>query len=119
MYKNKLIISLLLLVGCLVVGSCSSIPDSGPIKPAKYSEVIRVACIGDSITFGAGVEKRLKNSYPVQLGKMLGEQWETRGSLIDQVRIGTAGYRGPMQPRRVDMGFQVVDAQEGQVACQG
>ena len=32
---------------------------------------IRVACVGDSITFGSGVQDRANNSYPVQLGKML------------------------------------------------
>ncbi|MEG1581206.1 MAG: GDSL-type esterase/lipase family protein [Bacteroidaceae bacterium] len=33
---------------------------------------IKVACIGNSITFGHGIENREVNSYPAQLGKMLG-----------------------------------------------
>ena len=32
----------------------------------------RVACIGDSITFGYGTGDRARNSYPAQLGTMLG-----------------------------------------------
>jgi len=38
-------------------------------KPAK------VACVGDSITFGAGIKNRAKNSYPAQLQKMLGDRF--------------------------------------------
>lgn len=48
------------------------------INTADYDEVIRVGCVGDSITFGAGIRDRQQNSYPVQLGRMLGEKWETR-----------------------------------------
>lgn len=38
----------------------------------------RVACIGDSITFGAGVKERETNCYPAKLGDMLGDQWEVK-----------------------------------------
>ena len=36
----------------------------------------RVACVGDSITFGAAIKDRAKNCYPAQLGRMLGEGWD-------------------------------------------
>ena len=36
-------------------------------------EPIRVACVGDSITYGARIEDRKTNSYPAQLGRMLGD----------------------------------------------
>jgi acyl-CoA thioesterase-1 len=36
----------------------------------------RVACVGDSITFGAAIKDRAKNCYPVQLGRTLGEGWD-------------------------------------------
>lgn len=39
---------------------------------------IRVACVGDSITYGAGVEKREMNSYPAVLQKLLGESYEVK-----------------------------------------
>lgn len=42
------------------------------------AEPTKVACIGDSITFGAGIRDRADNNYPVQLGSMLGDKWETR-----------------------------------------
>ncbi|NBP25408.1 MAG: hypothetical protein EBU81_12855, partial [Proteobacteria bacterium] len=40
--------------------------------------VIKVACVGDSITYGAGVEEREKNNYPKQLGELLGNRFEVR-----------------------------------------
>ena len=42
------------------------------------STEIRVACIGNSITYGAGVENRELNCYPAQLQAMLGEGYEIR-----------------------------------------
>ncbi|ANW95213.1 hypothetical protein AXE80_02455 [Wenyingzhuangia fucanilytica] len=35
----------------------------------------KVACIGDSITFGARIENREENSYPAQLQNLLGNEW--------------------------------------------
>jgi acyl-CoA thioesterase I len=42
------------------------------------AERVRVACVGDSITYGAAVEKRDENCYPVVLGKLLGASHEVR-----------------------------------------
>lgn len=39
---------------------------------------VRVACVGDSITFGAGVEQREKNNYPKVLGDLLGGKYEVK-----------------------------------------
>ena len=36
----------------------------------------RVACVGDSITYGAGVENQKDNAYPVVLGRLLGDKYE-------------------------------------------
>ena len=36
---------------------------------------IKVACVGDSVTYGTGIEDRDNNSYPAQLQKMLGETY--------------------------------------------
>ena len=40
------------------------------------TERIRVACIGDSITYGIGVENRERDSYPAKLGNLLGDGYE-------------------------------------------
>lgn len=42
------------------------------------AQVIRVACVGDSITEGAGVDTPTVNAYPVVLGKLLGTNYQTR-----------------------------------------
>ena len=39
---------------------------------------LRVACVGDSITHGAGVEQREKNHYPKVLGELLGANYEVK-----------------------------------------
>lgn len=49
-----------------------------PIDPSKYASPIKVACIGNSITYGSGIADRPRDSYPSQLARMLGEKWEVR-----------------------------------------
>ena len=58
--------SLACITGCASAG-IGSAGTKGPIK---------VACVGDSITYGAGVEDREKNSYPRVLGQLLGEKFD-------------------------------------------
>ena len=41
-----------------------------------FSQKIKVACIGNSVTFGAGIKDRNVNSFPVQLQQMLGDNYE-------------------------------------------
>jgi acyl-CoA thioesterase I len=43
----------------------------------SYSQ-IKVACVGNSITFGATIENRHHNSYPAQLDSILGDGWEVK-----------------------------------------
>ncbi len=42
------------------------------------AEPVKVACVGDSITWGSRIENRLYNAYPFQLGRMLGSGYEVR-----------------------------------------
>ena len=44
----------------------------------SFAETIKIACIGDSITFGAGIKDRKNMNYPIQLGKILGEKYEIK-----------------------------------------
>ena len=41
-------------------------------------ENIRVACVGNSITYGFGLNDRQTMSYPAQLGGVLGAGYEVR-----------------------------------------
>lgn len=43
---------------------------------AYGGEKIKVACVGNSVTYGAGIENREVNSYPAQLQRMLGDGYE-------------------------------------------
>ncbi len=43
-----------------------------------FGQKIRVACVGNSITYGAGIANREKNSYPAQLQVYLGNDYEVR-----------------------------------------
>lgn len=43
-----------------------------------FATPIRIACVGNSITYGSGVVNREKNSYPAQLQSMLGTAFLVR-----------------------------------------
>ena len=60
---------------------------------AEAATPIKVACVGDSITFGHGIADRRNNSYPAQLGKMLGEGWEVRNFGISGSTLMSQGDR--------------------------
>ena len=61
MKKTLLILSVIL----LTLASCNKEP-------------IRVACVGDSITYGHGIRDRLHDAYPGVLSTMLGEKYDVR-----------------------------------------
>ena len=62
----------------LILAGCAAAPRKPALRLADYQGIIRVACVGDSITFGAGVENRELNNYPAVLGKFLGPRFEVR-----------------------------------------
>lgn len=39
---------------------------------------VKVACVGNSITYGSGIENRDKNSYPAKLQALAGEDWQVK-----------------------------------------
>lgn len=49
---------------------------NAPINPADFKPPIRLACLGDSITFGVGAGSG--QSWPDQLQRMLGDGWDVR-----------------------------------------
>src|SRR5271168_4090727 len=53
------------------------------------ADPIRVACVGDSITFGAGVTKGWP--YPAQLGRMLGSGYDVRNFGVSGATLLRAG----------------------------
>ena len=61
--------------------------------PAAASKAIRVACVGDSITYGAGIKDRAQDSYPAVLGRMLGAGWEVRNVGVSATTLLHRGDR--------------------------
>ena len=61
-----------------VVFAFGAFLDSGgdSSSPAVKDSTIRVACIGDSITAGYGIENSGHNSYPAQLQILLGDKYQ-------------------------------------------
>lgn len=62
------------LIAPLILSALVKADAMKPIDPGAYDEPVKVACVGDSITEGAGAPKG--ESYPSQLQRMLGEEWE-------------------------------------------
>ena len=95
------------ILGILPFG-CHDNSQSKYIRVEDYSEPIRVACVGDSITFGLGIEDRTKNSYPARLGQFLGEKWRVRNfgvSCATMLKKGNKPY-GQQQAFHDALAFQ-------------
>lgn len=56
-------------------------------------KAIRVACVGDSITFGYGIRNREQDSYPAVLGRLLGSGWEVRNFGVSATTLLHRGDR--------------------------
>lgn len=63
----------ILLLAGLLSSSLFAADPLPPIKPGDFKEPIKVACVGDSITKGAGAGPG--KSYPSQLQELLGDKW--------------------------------------------
>jgi len=48
------------------------------LMPSLSAQRVRVACIGNSVTYGYGLEDPAVQSYPTILGRLLGEGYEVR-----------------------------------------
>jgi len=84
----------LFIAATVTLTSCTTQTES-LIREADFKSPIRVACIGDSITYGYGVNDRDHNSYPTQLGVMLGPKWVVRNFGINgatALKRGTRPY---------------------------
>ncbi|MGH2643049.1 MAG: GDSL-type esterase/lipase family protein [Chitinophagaceae bacterium] len=67
--RHFLVILLLLLAGNYSFVSAQNAPSQNKIK---------VACVGNSITYGFGIKNRDSLSYPVQLQRMMGNGFEVK-----------------------------------------
>lgn len=65
--------------------------------PAKNA--IRVACVGNSITYGAGIKNRNRDSYPSVLGRMLGDGYHVKNFGISARTVMNKGDRPYMNEK--------------------
>lgn len=73
MKKNSLFFLLLLsLFFTCSIAQAQAVTSGDGASPDK----IRVACVGNSITYGGGLKDKANDSYPAVLQKMLGEKYE-------------------------------------------
>ena len=68
------------------------------------AEKVKVACIGDSITYGKGIENRGADSYPARLQVLLGDGYEVRN-------FGSSG-RGVIKSSRRGKGWRAFIKQD-------
>lgn len=71
--------------------SLAAVPNT-PIRMDEYKDVIRVACVGDSITYGLNIVDRAKNSYPAVLGRLLGPQCDVRNYGVSGATLLKKGW---------------------------
>ncbi|MGN6368869.1 MAG: GDSL-type esterase/lipase family protein [Phycisphaerae bacterium] len=84
--RHRFFSALLLVAG---LASCTQGPERhSPVNEAAYPGRIRLACVGDSITLGAGLSE---NTYPEQLQRMLGSKYEVRNFGVSGATLLTAG----------------------------
>ncbi|MCM1306664.1 MAG: GDSL-type esterase/lipase family protein [Bacteroides sp.] len=83
MTKKKIIITIAIILAVAVIAVCVTVPTLymngliGSIHKLNSPKdgQVRVACVGDSLTYGYGVSNWVKNNYPAQLGKLLGDEY--------------------------------------------
>ena len=51
---------------------------------AQEKKPVKIACVGNSITYGSGIKNQFQNSYPGVLSQLLGEGYDVRnfGSFV-------------------------------------
>jgi lysophospholipase L1-like esterase len=60
---------------------------------AQQQKIKRIACIGNSITYGLGIDGRETNSYPAQLQSLLGKDYEVMNFGVSATTLLTNGNK--------------------------
>src|SRR5437667_8516331 len=92
--------SSLFAVTAAALTSCST--PQRPIRESDFQTPIRVACIGDSITFGHSIKDPDHNSYPAQLSALLGDKWQVRNFGVN----GAAALKKSTHPYNEQTAFR-------------
>lgn len=73
---------------------------------ANNNQKTRVACVGNSVTYGAGIENRDENSYPAQLQKLLGENYVVANFGKSGATLLSKGHRPYIQTDEYRLSLQ-------------
>ena len=60
---------------------------------SETRDLVKVACVGNSVTFGFGIDEREVNSYPAQLQRLLGDGYEVRNFGRSGATLSRHGHR--------------------------
>lgn len=58
-----------------------------------HAQKIKVACVGNSVTYGAGIDNREMDCYPAQLQRLLGDTYEVENFGHSGATLLNKGYR--------------------------
>ena len=83
--------SAMIFLTCLRLAFVSNV--AVPTGADGVAEKTRVACVGDSITFGHGIKDREHGSYPAQLASLLGDRYEVRNFGVSGTTLIKRGTR--------------------------
>ena len=61
------------------------------------TDTVRVACVGNSVTFGMGIPDRAEKAYPKQLQEMLGDAYKVENFGHSGSTLLRKGHRPYMQ----------------------
>ena len=76
--RRKFILSLPIALIALAGITRAADRSAGVATEAATTKAIRVACVGDSITYGYGLKDRQHDAYPAVLSRLLGTGWDVR-----------------------------------------
>lgn len=85
-------------MGALALLTSALLLSIAPL-PAQAQKITRVACVGDSITFGYGIANRERDSYPARLQVLLGSRYEVQN-------FGLSGSGVLKKARRAGSGWK-------------
>ncbi len=68
------------LTGCATTAGGAT--AMAPVPKPGVGHPLKVACVGDSITFGLGLANRQVDAYPAVMGRQLGPDYDVRGFAV-------------------------------------
>ena len=83
---------LLIAIAVLLLDACGN-TDKPKQTHSNSNRLLKVACVGDSITAGTGLNNPAQSSYPAQLRILLGDEWRVNNFGISGTTVTKSGDR--------------------------